>query len=202
MVCLCFYCISWPTHFFGHSSPFPLPPPLPPCFWVIQPVQSYARHHPWPLLQKIILVIPPSSSPSHSPDLGCVGAQRIMFLGRFLVQLKHLLSGGPRLARMWLILDLARNRCLDSENQGTIGNSLWWSIYSLNGNNSQGAWTPQSLPSITINHASFSTSITPSSSPGNFSPHHRTFSHHLRFPHPMPFLLCHTHLVFVWFYLP
>ena len=24
-------------------------------------------------------------SPNHSPDLGCVGAQRIMFLGRFLV---------------------------------------------------------------------------------------------------------------------
>ena len=67
---------------------------------------------------------PTPSPPSHSPDLGCVGAQRIMFLGRFLVQLKHLLSGGPRLARMWLILDLARNRCLDSENQGTIDNSL------------------------------------------------------------------------------
>ena len=47
-----------------------------------------------------------------------------MFLGRFLVQLTHLLSGGPRPARMWLILDLARNRCLDSENQGTIDNTL------------------------------------------------------------------------------
>ena len=32
--------------------------------------------------------------------------------------------GGPRLARMWLILDVARNRCLDSENQRTIDNSL------------------------------------------------------------------------------
>ena len=67
-------------------------------------------------------LLPPSLS--HSPDLGCVGAQRIMFLGRFLVQPTHLLSGGPRLERMWLILDLARNRCLDSENQGTIDNSL------------------------------------------------------------------------------
>ena len=47
-----------------------------------------------------------------------------MFLGRFLVQLTHLLSGGPRPARMWLILDLARNRCLDSESQGTIDNTL------------------------------------------------------------------------------
>ena len=55
---------------------------------------------------------------------GCVGAQRIMFLGRFLVQPTHLLSGGPRPARMWLILDLARSRCLDSENQDAIGNSL------------------------------------------------------------------------------
>ena len=34
--------------------------------------------------------------------------------------------GGPRLAEMWLILDLTRNRCLDRclENQGTIDNSL------------------------------------------------------------------------------
>ena len=32
-----------------------------------------------------ILVIPPPSFLSHSPDLGCVGAQRIMFPGRFLV---------------------------------------------------------------------------------------------------------------------
>ena len=62
----------------------------------------------------------PPPSLSHSPDLGCVRAHGIMFLGRFLVQLTHLLSGGPRLARMWLILDLARNKCLDSENQGTI----------------------------------------------------------------------------------
>ena len=47
-----------------------------------------------------------------------------MILGRFLVQLTHLLSGGSRFARMWLILDLARNICLDSENQGTIDNSV------------------------------------------------------------------------------
>ena len=33
---------------------------------------------------KILGSLPPSS-PSHSPDLGCVGAQRIMFLGRSLV---------------------------------------------------------------------------------------------------------------------
>ena len=54
------------------------------------------------------------------------GTRRIMLLGTFLVQSTHLLSGGPRLARMWLILDLTRNRSLDSENQGTIDNSLWW----------------------------------------------------------------------------
>ena len=35
-------------------------------------------------LTKKTLVIPPPSSPSHSPDLGCVGAQRIILLGRFL----------------------------------------------------------------------------------------------------------------------
>ena len=70
------------------------------------------------------LVIPTASSLSHSPDLGCVGAQRIMFLGGFLVQPIHLLSGGLRLAMIWLILDLARQRCFDSENQGTIDSSL------------------------------------------------------------------------------
>ena len=67
---------------------------------------------------------PTPSSSSHSADLDCVGARRIMFLGIFLVQFTHLLSGGPRPARMWLILDLPRNKCLDSENQVTIDNSL------------------------------------------------------------------------------
>ena len=75
-------------------------------------------------LTKKTLVIPPPSSPSHSPDLGCVGAQRIILLGRFLVYPSHLLSVGPRLARMWLILNIAKNKCFDSENQGTIDNSL------------------------------------------------------------------------------
>ena len=95
------------TLFLNHTaSPIPCTPPS------LTPLTKNNFSDPTPI------------SPSHSPDLGCVGAQRIMFLGRFLVQLKHLLSGGPRLARMWLILDLARNRCLDSENQGTIDNSL------------------------------------------------------------------------------
>ena len=95
------------TLFLNHTaSPIPCTPPS------LTPLTKNNFSDPTPI------------SPSHSPDLGCVGAQRIMFLGRFLVQLKHLLSGGPRLARMWLILDLARNRYLDSENQGTIGNSL------------------------------------------------------------------------------
>ena len=35
-------------------------------------------------------------NPSHSSDLVCVGAQRVMVLGRLLVQRKHLLSGGSR----------------------------------------------------------------------------------------------------------
>ena len=44
------------------------------------------------------------------------------------------------------------------------------------------------LLAVTIKSASL-TSITSSSSVGNFSPHHRTFSHHLHFPHPMPFFI-------------
>ena len=47
-----------------------------------------------------------------------------MFLGRFLAQTTCLLSGGPRPARMCLILDLPRSRFLDSENQDAIGNSF------------------------------------------------------------------------------
>ena len=52
------------------------------------------------------------------------------------------MTGGPRLAKMWLILDLARKRCLDSENQDTIELYVTVSdedIYILNGNNSLGA---------------------------------------------------------------
>ena len=45
-----------------------------------------------------------------------------MFFGRLLAQPTRLLSGGPRAVRMWLILDLARTRCFDSENQDATGN--------------------------------------------------------------------------------
>ena len=107
-----------------------------------------------------VLGAPLPPSPSHSPELGCAGAQRIMFLGRFLGYPTHLLSGGPRLARVWLIFDLARNKCLDSENQDTIDNSFWWWYPWLNGNNSQLARTPQSPPRAIIHSAGF-TSITP-----------------------------------------
>ena len=62
---------------------------------------------------------------ARSPDLGCVGAQRIIFPGRFLVYPTHLLPGGPRSAGIWLNLDLARSRCPDSENHDTASdNSL------------------------------------------------------------------------------
>ena len=60
------------------------------------------------------------------------------------------------------------------------------------------------LLNVTINPAGF-TSITTSSSLGNFSPHHSTFFLSLHFPHSMPFSLflpLHFHLVFVWFFLP
>ena len=45
--------------------------------------QSHVRHHPLPTERILVALSPPSLS--HSPDLGCVGAQRIMFLGRILV---------------------------------------------------------------------------------------------------------------------
>ena len=56
---------------------------------------------------------------------------------------------------------------------------------------------------VTINPAGF-TSITMSSSLGNFSPHHSTFFLFLHFPHSIPFSLCLplcSGLVFVWFSL-
>ena len=77
-----------------------------------------------PSLDPAFRISLPTLSLSHSPDLGCVVAQRIMSLGRLLVQPKHLRPGGPRPARMWFFLDLARNRCLDAENQDNIDNSL------------------------------------------------------------------------------
>ena len=83
----------------------------------------------------------PTPSTIHLPDLDCFRAQRIMFLGRFLVLHTHLLPGDPRLARVWLILDLARNRCLDSENQDTIDNSLWWRYLQFEWQQVLGAWT-------------------------------------------------------------
>ena len=44
-------------------------------------------------------------------------------MDRFLAQLPHLLLGRARPARIWLILDLARTGCLDSENQYTLDNA-------------------------------------------------------------------------------
>ena len=57
---------------------------------------------------------------------------------------------------------------------------------------------------VTINPAGY-TSITSSSSLGNFSTHHNTFFSSLHFPHSMPFSFClplRSHFVFVWFSLP
>ena len=65
----------------SHSFPSPLHLHLVP--------QSYSRsnlvHANIPGPFDIILVIPLPSSLNHSPDLGCVGAQKIIFLGRLFV---------------------------------------------------------------------------------------------------------------------
>ena len=61
-----------------------------------------------------LLVLPPLFL-NHLPDLGCVG-QRIMVLGRPLVQPMYLLPDGSGLAGMWLNLNLAGTRCPYSEN--------------------------------------------------------------------------------------
>ena len=106
--------LSFLLHFMIHT-PFLLFTFLPPIahpFLILRLPQTHTQH--W--LHWQFSVTPPPPFLSHSPDLGCVGAQRMMFLRKFLVQPTHLLSGQPRLASMWLILDLARNRCPDSEN--------------------------------------------------------------------------------------
>ena len=69
------------TYFFD----IPLLPPI--CFHLIS--QSHSRSSLVPATipdptYKILVTLHPSCL-SHSPDLGCVGAQRIMFLCRFLV---------------------------------------------------------------------------------------------------------------------
>ena len=100
----------------------PFFPPLPLCFSITSLVQYCLCHH--PLSQWLNFSGPTPTFPQHSPDLACFATQRTMFLGRFLVQPTHLLSGGPRFVKIWLILDLARKRYLDSENQDNIDNSL------------------------------------------------------------------------------
>ena len=64
-----------------------------------------------------------SLHPGNSPDLGCVRAQRVMALGRLLVQPTHLLPCGPRPMGVWLNLQLATTRCLNSEKQDTTDNN-------------------------------------------------------------------------------
>ena len=85
--------------------------------------------------------IPPPPPPPPSPHF-------------HFVSQSHIRSATYTLAVWWaqackvfLILNVARNRLKD--------------IYSLNGNNSQGAYTPQSPPSAIIHSVGF-TAITPS----------------------------------------
>ena len=86
--------------------------------------------------------------------LGCVGAQRIMFLGRSLVQSTHLLPGGPRPVWIRLILELVRTRVPDSENQDTIDNNLSWRYVQF-GNICQGRLELLISPHCAIVQSSF-----------------------------------------------
>ena len=74
-------------HFMANTPFFDLPSPTPTSFLIIRPVQFRACHHLWRDWQNFSGPIPLS----HSTDLGCVGAQRIMFLGRF-VSMFHLFA--------------------------------------------------------------------------------------------------------------
>ena len=79
-----------------------------------------------------------------------------------------------------------------------------WSLHLWNNFHNVWRFYRKKYPSVTINPASFTT-ITPCSSLGNFSPHHRTFSRHLHFHIPCYFH-CASHstltLLFFWFSLP
>ena len=77
--------LSFSLHFMTNNLFSTWPPPLPPPFSITRPVQSRRRHPPPPDPADRILVALPPPSLSQSTDLGCVGAQRIMFPGRFLV---------------------------------------------------------------------------------------------------------------------
>ena len=114
--------LSFSLHFVIHTAFLPSFPH----FHILSQSQGCSRpmHATIPdPTDKMLVSLPPTSF-SHSPDSDGVRAQRIMFLGRFLVYPTNLLSGGPRPARIWLILERTRNKCLDSENQDTTDNSL------------------------------------------------------------------------------
>ena len=138
-------------------------------------------------------LIPPSLYPvlhpwqlhlPYSPDLGRVRARRTTFLDRFLAQLPHLLLGRPRLAIIWLILDLARTRWPDSENQNILDNGLWWRYLGIEWKYPLGSFSSlvptvcHRLPSFTFYPCSTCTYLAFfwSMSPFYplFLPHHRT----------------------------
>ena len=76
-------------HFITNTFFFDIPPPFPSPIRFHLVSQSYSQCNPVHTTiaepSDKILVIPAPSSLTHSPDLGCVGVQRIMFPGRFLV---------------------------------------------------------------------------------------------------------------------
>ena len=76
-------------HFMINTFFFNIPPPFPSPLRFHFVSQSYSRSNPVHTTiadpSDKVLVVPLLSSLSNSPDLGCVGAQRIMFQGRFLI---------------------------------------------------------------------------------------------------------------------
>ena len=124
----------------------------------------------------------PPTSLSHSPDLGCVGAWRTMFLDRLLAQPPLLLLGRTRPAGIWVILDLARTGCPNSENQDTLDNDLWWRYlgfewqYPSRSFSSLVLTVPQASPAFTFHPCSASTHFFASSPFFCFHSPHTIFS--------------------------
>ena len=129
-----------------------------------------------------------------------------------------MLPGGPRPAIMWLILDLPRSRCPDSQNQDTIDNNLRWRYLwykwqqFLSGLNSlvPSLRALLLLSQLPIHHSNQPLTEQAHISWINIHWHFLTsskgfmsaFNFCLHFPYFMSFLFCfplHTYLVLAWF---
>ena len=113
-----FHCISWLALFFST-----FPPPLWPPFSMTQLKQFCGCHHSWLHWQNYSDPTPTFLQPFTWFRLCQSSKDNVP---GYILSLAYILAAWwAQLVRMWLILDIVRNRWPESENQDTINNSLW-----------------------------------------------------------------------------